>query len=509
MAVTNADILAYYNQNKNTSHAQIASDMDKYGVTPEQFALATGLDAAGVTNAYNVAKSSSAPTTSSASLSEQNYATTNSPSVSVSGNNQYGALGQTNPSITKNMIQDYYSNAQKTGMTAAQIASDMDKYGVSTSDFAAATGMNSLDVLYAYLDNTGRSASAKSSGAFPVNGAKSMPANSSVSDADIQAWWKQNSGIGNEAIAAAMLQYNVSPEQFARASGSDLKTVEQLYNATNVVKNHLAQAKSDKEKIALQKELDALMKALQEKNKAASSSAAPTNFSTNELKVAAIASKDNPIVRQAMARAMQSMNGRGLLNSSMATQAAQEAAIAKALEIAAPDTAAYYQDLRDGKQFGYQSQLNQQGYDHTKDMAGINFGYQSQLNQQGYGNQEYMARLNNDLSIANSQAQYDMKVGDVTQTNYITMIDRIQQDTTKQVQQINSRAMPYEEKQAEIRNIQALAQAQIDTANLLFKSTNGWQDQWAVAADTYSWQVEGAPEKPEDDNPFNSNGEYL
>jgi len=218
-----------------------------------------------------------------------------------------------------------------------------------------------------------------------------------------------------------------------------------------------------------------------------SSSSTPSNstqdFTTNELKVAAIADKNNPVVRQAMARARQNFAGRGLLNTSMAEQAAQEAAIAKALEIAAPDTAAYYQDLRDGKQFDYQKQLNEQ-----------QFGFQSALNQQSYGQQDYMARLSNDLNISNAQAQYDMKVGDTTHTNYLTMIDRIQQDTTKQVQQINSSAMPYTEKEAAIKNIQAQAQAQIANANQLFKSMNGWQDSWAVAADSYGWTTASLPQ---------------
>lgn len=50
----------------------------------------------------------------------------------------------------------------------------------------------------------------------------------------------------------------------------------------------------------------------------------------------------NPAVRQAVDRAMQQMAGRGLLNSSMAQQAAQEAAIAKAIEIVGPDAQRYY-----------------------------------------------------------------------------------------------------------------------------------------------------------------------
>lgn len=54
----------------------------------------------------------------------------------------------------------------------------------------------------------------------------------------------------------------------------------------------------------------------------------------------------NPVVRQAVDRAMQSFSGRGLLNSSMAQQAAFEAATAKAIEIAGPDAQAYFNQGR-------------------------------------------------------------------------------------------------------------------------------------------------------------------
>lgn len=50
----------------------------------------------------------------------------------------------------------------------------------------------------------------------------------------------------------------------------------------------------------------------------------------------------NQVVRQAADRAMQQMASRGLLNSSMAEQAAQEAAISKAIEIAGPDAQTYF-----------------------------------------------------------------------------------------------------------------------------------------------------------------------
>ncbi len=54
----------------------------------------------------------------------------------------------------------------------------------------------------------------------------------------------------------------------------------------------------------------------------------------------------NPVVRQAVDRAMQAFAGRGLLNSSMAQQAAYEAAIAKAIEIAGPDAKTYFEQGR-------------------------------------------------------------------------------------------------------------------------------------------------------------------
>jgi hypothetical protein len=54
----------------------------------------------------------------------------------------------------------------------------------------------------------------------------------------------------------------------------------------------------------------------------------------------------NPVVRQAVDRAMQQFAGRGLLNSSMAQQAAYEAAIAKAIEIAGPDAKTYFEQGR-------------------------------------------------------------------------------------------------------------------------------------------------------------------
>lgn len=66
----------------------------------------------------------------------------------------------------------------------------------------------------------------------------------------------------------------------------------------------------------------------------------------NLLGVDANGNYTNQVVRQAAERAMQQFAGRGLLNSSMAQQAAYEAAIAKAIDIAGPDAKTYFEQGR-------------------------------------------------------------------------------------------------------------------------------------------------------------------
>lgn len=56
MAVTNEQIFNYLKSNPGMSDAQIAADMDKYGVTPEQMAAATGVNAAAVQGRYDTVK---------------------------------------------------------------------------------------------------------------------------------------------------------------------------------------------------------------------------------------------------------------------------------------------------------------------------------------------------------------------------------------------------------------------------------------------------------------------
>lgn len=60
---------------------------------------------------------------------------------------------------------------------------------------------------------------------------------------------------------------------------------------------------------------------------------------TVQQQAAGIIAADSPLMQQARGRAMQQMNERGLINSSLGVQAAQDAVMERALQIAAPDAA--------------------------------------------------------------------------------------------------------------------------------------------------------------------------
>lgn len=80
----------------------------------------------------------------------------------------------------------------------------------------------------------------------------------------------------------------------------------------------------------------------------------------------------NPVVRQAVDRQNQTFNARGMLNSSMAAQAGQEAAISKASDIAAVDAQSINtanQQARD-QQFQQNTRLDEQDFALRKDYQG-------------------------------------------------------------------------------------------------------------------------------------------
>lgn len=133
----------------------------------------------------------------------------------------------------------------------------------------------------------------------------------------------------------------------------------------------------------------------------------------------------NPVVRQAVDRAMQQMAGRGLLNSSMASQAAQEAAIAKAIEIVGPDAERYFQQGRANQDaqnvFARDEQANKydlgkmavgHGYDMEKLAAGQKNDLEKMAQQYGWDLSKLSAQQRNDLEKLAINNQYAVEAKD-------------------------------------------------------------------------------------------------
>jgi hypothetical protein len=143
----------------------------------------------------------------------------------------------------------------------------------------------------------------------------------------------------------------------------------------------------------------------------------------------------NPVVRQAVDRAMQSFAGRGLLNSSMAQQAAQEAAISKAIEIVGPDAQRFFEQSRANQDWGNkfaQDEL-QFGYDLQKIAA--QSAAQLQNTQLSGDIQQNVAQINRDYAV---------------QANLSSTAASLYQQYNSAIQQIIASDLPPEAKEAAI-----------------------------------------------------------
>jgi len=119
----------------------------------------------------------------------------------------------------------------------------------------------------------------------------------------------------------------------------------------------------------------------------------------------------NSFLNRAKTRAAQSANQRGLLNSSMATQAGQEAVISTAMPVAQADAAQYSKQGLTNQ--GYQNQFNSanQQFGHTTKLADQGFGHQTKLADQGFGHKTQLAAQANTQQTAMADQAYNQQMG--------------------------------------------------------------------------------------------------
>lgn len=171
----------------------------------------------------------------------------------------------------------------------------------------------------------------------------------------------------------------------------------------------------------------------------------------------------NDVVRQAVDRANETFAARGLLNSSMAAQAGQEAAISKAIEIVGPDAQRYFEQSQNNQNWGNRFAQDE-----------LNYGY--------------------DLSKIDAQGNVDMAKYDVqkdqTSTanafnlrqNYSTSVQNINGNYTTTVANINGSNMSPEDKTAAIQAAGYERDSQLSYNNLIYSNMPDWSSQWSAVA---------------------------
>ena len=171
----------------------------------------------------------------------------------------------------------------------------------------------------------------------------------------------------------------------------------------------------------------------------------------------------NPVIRQAVDRQMQAFNARGLRNSSMALQAAQEAAISKAIEIVGPDAERYFQNRQNNVRAGNDFAMKE------RDIAG-----QSQLSEQQF---QQNLRLK-DADYANNEAERQYKL----RADYLGANDRAMERYNSTVNNINASQMTPADKTVAIQQAAAVRDSDLTYVNNMFAAQPGWQKEWLTIA---------------------------
>lgn len=164
----------------------------------------------------------------------------------------------------------------------------------------------------------------------------------------------------------------------------------------------------------------------------------------------------NQVVRQAADRAMQAFAARGLLNSSMATQAAQEAAISKATEIASADASAINDFTKQANQNSFTASQNALDRSWDREKLG----------------------LQNEFTASQDQTTQSINL----RNNYLSSMQTITSNYQQMVNNINSSQMTPEAKSAALANAAVVRDSEISYTNSMYSKQQGWSPQWAAAA---------------------------
>jgi len=201
----------------------------------------------------------------------------------------------------------------------------------------------------------------------------------------------------------------------------------------------------------------------------------------------------NPVVRQAVDRVNQQFNARGLRNSSMAAQAAQEAAISKAIEIAGPDAERYFQQGRANQDARnvFARDETQQGYTERNKVAEWNQDWKMQ--ERRIASTEWLQKDDQERRIASTEwlqkddqafrsEALNREQSFTLRRNYVEAVDRVNGRYSTNVDNINQSNMTQEEKTAAIQNAASVRDGDLTYYNNLFAAQPGFAREWLALA---------------------------
>lgn len=226
----------------------------------------------------------------------------------------------------------------------------------------------------------------------------------------------------------------------------------------------------------------------------------PDANSTVAGQVAKITAAGSPLIDQAETAAKQQMNKRGLLNSSLAITAGQDAVYRTALPIASQDASTFAEAGRfnagaknSASQFNtgmladlgkFNATAANQATLQQRD-AGISSGQmqqQAELNrkqiQQQYDNQRQMLTAQTDEQLRLLDAQNGTKLSDSYRATSQSTYDAYIAD----VQRIQESDMDPDVKAAQVANLQGLYETRQEFINTIYRYSPGWSDEWSQFA---------------------------
>lgn len=215
----------------------------------------------------------------------------------------------------------------------------------------------------------------------------------------------------------------------------------------------------------------------------------PDANSTVAGQVASITAAGSPLIDQATTAAKQQQNAKGLLNSSLAITAGQDAVYRAALPMAQQDANTYAQAGQFNAGAKNTAALNATNIaaDAAQFNAQATNAAKSQQNAAGISSGQQQQQFENQRTLLTQQTDEQLRLRDAengTQlaTAYRTASQQTYDSYVTEAQRIQESDMDPDVKAAQIANLQGLYTTRQEYVNTIFAYSPAWSDEWSQFA---------------------------